>query len=194
MIGCLLFLGTMVVAWKPPELPEPEHEEEPDARVPNWALNLENTEVNLLIEELKREKETVTKRQAELDGLADRLRVERMEINGLTQAVHRMQMQFDQAQLLFESNVVRLTAAELPNVRRLARTYVEMSPDGAAAVFKQMEDKTIVKILALLKESEAAPILEAMSVGGDAAAKRVADISELLRTSLDAPPPTKKTP
>ncbi len=193
-LGGVLFLLTMLLAWKPPERSVEVHEPKEPARVPNWALNLENPEVFVLVEELKREKDLVKKRQTDLDALAERLRVERLEIENLTKAVARMREQFDAAQSLFESNVVRLTEAEHPKLRKLAKTYVEMTPEGAAAVFRQMDDRSIVKILALLKEPEAAAILEAMAQGSDTAAKRVADISELLRTSLDLPNLQKKTP
>ena len=146
-----------------------------------------NPEVDLLIEELKQEKEALAKREAQLNELADRLQAERQEINLVTQAISQLQAQFD-------SNVVRVLAEEAPNVKKLARTYAAMTPEGVVPILKQLEETTLVKILSNMKDSETAPILEAMARGGEAEAKRAAAISERLRLSLPNPKDAKHIP
>ena len=68
-----------------------------------------------------------------------------------------------------------------------------MSPEGAAPIMKEMEETTAIKIIALMKEAESAPILEAMSKLSPDDAKRVAKITERLRSYLSQPTNGKKT-
>ena len=186
VVGTLLYLGTAALVWNP-RLPDTAGNGlavNGSARVPSWEFH--NPEVDLLIEELKQEKETLAKRQAQLNELAERLQVERVEINEVTKAVYQLQAQFD-------SNVVRVLSEEAVNVKKLARTYAAMTPEGAVPILKQLDETTLVKILANMKESETAPILEGMARQSEADAKRVAAISERLRLSLPNPKEAKRT-
>lgn len=185
LIGALLFFGTMVLVWR--SLPSPKTTPAPSAspETNGPGMDFRNPELDLLIEELKKEKETVAKQQSQLNELAERLRIERLELNQVTQAVHLAQVQFD-------SNVVRVVEEEVVNLKKLARTYAGMSPEGAALIFKQMEEMTLLRVLALMKDSENAPILEAMAKEGEAGAKRAALISERLRHLLPNPKDSKR--
>lgn len=179
VVGMLLYLVTTVLVWKPVSI-APQPIVKPVAAVvhdngPSWEFH--NPEVDQLIAEMKQEKESLTRREAQLKEFAERLQTERLEINLVLQAVHQLQTEFDK-------NVVRVTAEESVNVKKLARTYAAMTPEGAAPILKQMDETTLVKILAAMKESETAPILEAMAHQGAADAKRVAAISERLRLTL----------
>ncbi len=147
----------------------------PNAPVPSW--DFFNPEVARLVTDLKQEKAGLAERKQQLDELAARLAAERAELNVVTQAVHRMQMQFDR-------NFVRVKEEEESNLRRLAKTYSAMSPEGAAGIFKEMDDDEVVKILVFMKDKEAAALLESMAQLGDAETKRVADITERMRTAL----------
>lgn len=178
VVGILLYLATTGLLWKPqrstdPTAPPPAAA--PGSNGPSWDFH--NPEVDVLITEMKLEKETLAKREAQLQELAERLQTERLEINLMLEAVQRLQNEFD-------SNVVRVTVEEAANIKKLARTYAAMTPEGATPILKQMDETTLVKILATMKESETAPILEAMAHQGEADAKRVAAISERLRLSL----------
>lgn len=142
---------------------------------PSWEFF--NPEVDRLIAELKQEKETLASRKQQLDDFAARLDAERAELNIVTQAVHQMQMDFDR-------HMVRVQEEEEANLKRLAKTYAAMSPEGAAKIFEEMEDEQIVRIMVFMKESEVAEILELFALAGDIQTKRVAIISEMLRTAL----------
>jgi flagellar motility protein MotE (MotC chaperone) len=178
LVGMLLYLATTGLAWKPQRAvattPPPATATAP-ASGPSWEFH--NPEVDQLIAEMKQEKESLAKRDAQLKEFAERLQTERLEINLVLQAVQQLQTEFD-------NRVVRVTAEESANVKKLARTYAAMTPEGATPILKQMDETTLVKILATMKESETAPILEAMAHQGVADAKRVAAISERLRLSL----------
>jgi len=186
-LGAMAYLATTALVW-PPAHREPAIEGVVPASAKaglssNWES--QNAETDLLIEELRKEKEELAQRQAEMNSLAERLRVERLELNQVTQTVYQMQMEFD-------ANVVRVREAELTNLKKLGRTYANMDPASVALVFDQMDDLSIVKILALMRDSEVAPILEAMAQSGQADAKRVADISERLRRALPDPADKKQ--
>ena len=70
------------------------------------------------------------------------------------------------------------------NLKKLGKTYSGMEPEGAAAIFKQMDDAAIVKILVFMKEQETGPILAALSKMGETEAKRAGDLTEKLRLSV----------
>src|SRR6185503_6299182 len=136
LIGAFLFFGTMVLVWRSPPRPTtpPAPAASPEKSGPD--LDFRNPELDLLIEELKKEKEAVAKQQSQLNELAERLRIERLEINQVTQMVHLAQTHFD-------SNVVRVVQEELVNLKKLARTYAKMSPESATSIFKQIEEMTL---------------------------------------------------
>ncbi len=183
-LGALLYLGMTALVWRAPAKSNLAGQPAGSAET-SLALDFHNPELDLLIEELKKEKEALGKRQTQLNELAERLRIERLELDQVTQTVHQAQAQFD-------SNVVRVLEEELVNLKKLARTYAGMTPEGAALVFQQMEESTLLKILALMKDSETAPILEAIAKQSEADAKRVAAISERLRLSLPNPKDSRR--
>ncbi len=178
-LGVIVYLAVFVMAWKPPAIPEEDPgAAAPSAAGPSWSF--QNPEVDLLIGELKREKEAVAAREKELKELAERLRIEHAELLQLTQAVQQVQAEFDQ-------NITRVRAEEAANLKRLAKTYAAMSPAGAASVLKAMDDSTVVKVLLFMKDSETAAVLEVLAKQSPADAKRAAAISERLRLSLSEP-------
>jgi flagellar motility protein MotE (MotC chaperone) len=115
-----------------------------------------NPEIDQLLQEIRHEKEDLAKREAELRELATRLQAERAEINTVTQRVVQLQSEFDQ-------NVIRVREEELPSLKKLAKLYTSMTPEAVLAIFKEMDDQTVAKILRSMKESETAPLLEGMA-------------------------------
>jgi len=130
-----------------------------------------------MLQELKKEKESLTKREADLKELETRLQAERAELTTITQRVQQLQMEFDQ-------NVIRVKEEETPNLKKLARMYSNMSPEAVSVIFKELDDQVVVKILSFMKEAESAPLIENMAKEGDAQAKRAALLSESLRKTL----------
>lgn len=189
LVGLLLYVVVTVLVWKAPAHiveGEPAQEEilaKAKQAVPSW--DFQSQEADLLIEELRTEKAALAKREKDLQDFAERLNAERLEINVVTQAVHQLQAQV-------EASIVRINAEEAVNIKKLSRTYAAMSPEGAAPILKEMEEPTLIKILAIMKETETAPILEAMSKLGVDEAKRVARITERLRFYLSQPKDAKK--
>jgi flagellar motility protein MotE (MotC chaperone) len=149
---------------------------------PSWTF--QNPELNQLMAELKDEREAVRARAGQLDELQARLGIERQEICQVTQTVYRLRKELD-------ATVSRVADEEAVNLKKLAKIYATMSPVGAARILKEMDDAQIVKILALMKEAESAPILEGFGLGDKRDDKRAALISNRLRLTL---PPLKKAP
>ena len=149
---------------------------------PSWTFH--NPELNQLLIELKDEREALRVRTSQLDELAARLSTERQEICVVTQTVYRLRKELD-------ATVSRVAEEEAVNLKRLTKVYASMSPAGAARILKEMEDEQIVKILALMKETETASILESFGQGDKQEAKRAALISNRLRLII---PPAKKAP
>lgn len=192
LLGLLLYAGVTAALWPKIEVPKPNKPANPAAIVvkplpppkkgPSW--DYVNPEVDQLVEELKKERQTLAERSRQLDELAARLQAERNELNVVTQQVAQLQKEFD-------DTVVRVTEEETTNLKRLAKVYTSMSPEGAAVILKQLDETTIVKILTFMKDGETAPILETIAKLGDAEAKMAASISERLRLAVVRKPTAK---
>jgi flagellar protein FlbB len=184
MLGGLSFLLTMLALVQKPlaESAKPQ-EHSPEAKAESfWQRH--NPEVDQLLQEVKAEKELLAKRAAELRELEGRLTAERAEINQVTQRVAQLQLEFDQ-------HVIRVKEEETPNLKKLAKVYTTMTPEGASVIFRELDDEVIVKVLSFMKEDQSAPLLEAMTRQGEEQAKRAASIAEALRKTT---PEKKKTP
>ncbi|MGO9203352.1 MAG: MotE family protein [Limisphaerales bacterium] len=152
---------------------------------PSW--DFENPEMAQLISELRDQREALRTRALQLDELEARLKAERQEIYSVTQAVYHLKTNI-------EATVTRVGAEEAVNLKKLAKVYAAMPPEGAAHIFREMEDEQIVKILALMKESESALILEGISQGTKDEAKRAALLSNRLRLIVASDSPRKTSP
>ena len=83
-----------------------------------------------------------------------------------------------------DDRVIAIRADEAKNLRTLAQTYTSLSPAGAVAILREMNDTTVVKILSDMKPDVVGPIFEEMShtASGDGSlARRAAVLSEKLR-------------
>lgn len=187
-LGGVLYMITTVVVWPPVRnIWHHPHGTEKDADLaagPSW--NFKNAEVEQLVADLRDQSNRQADRQRELDEFASRLEAERQEILNVTQTVSRMQQQFDQ-------NVARIGTEEVANLKKLAKLYSAMTPDAAAAIFKDLPDNQIVKIMSYMKDPDKAAILEVYSKSDEKSAKRVALISEKMRLVL-LPPASSEAP
>lgn len=181
-VGALLFLASMLFFWKTP-LPPAADRAPPKTPFQGPSWDFTNPEADQLMTELKSEKGALALRKQQLDELESRLNAQRQELADATNAVRKLQDDFDKS-------VVRVQEAEVPNLKRLAKVYGGMTPDSASTVMGQLDDTVIVKILSFMKDNETAAILETLAKKGPAEAKRAAAISEHVRLSVasNAPP------
>ncbi|HMC27493.1 MAG TPA: hypothetical protein VKM56_06835 [Verrucomicrobiae bacterium] len=186
LLGAVLFFGVTALQLAPAKifpngLPGPTAGAV-NARGPSWEFF--NPELDRLMTELASEKKAVAVRQDQLNELSTRLDAERTELGIVLQSVQRMQKDFDR-------NVVRVREEETANLKKLAKVYGNMTPEGAAAIIKQMTDDQVVKFMVFMKETETAPLLESFAKLGEAETKRAAAISERLRTAIFRNPAPK---
>lgn len=184
ILGGISFLLTMFALVQKPlaEAALPRSETEEEKVTGFWERH--DPEIDQLLQEVKAERDLLAKRAAELRELETRLAAERAEINQVTQRVTQLQQEFDQ-------HVIRIKEDETANLKKLARLYTSMSPEGASAIFRELDDQVVVKVLSFMKEDESAPLLDTMALGGEEQARRAASIAESLRkTSIDK----KKSP
>jgi flagellar motility protein MotE (MotC chaperone) len=182
-VSLLLYLGATVAFWKTPVL---SVRAGTAARVaPHGASwEFQNPEMDQLITELTEEKKGLAKRTGQLDELSARLDTERKEINAARLAVQQLQTNFDRS-------VLRVQEEETANLKKLAKVYADMTPEGAAGIFAGLDDTTVAKIMVYMKEADTAAIFEALSKKGDEAAKRAAALSERLRLASFRSNPAK---
>lgn len=175
VVSAVVYLGATFLFWKTPTKVAAREEDEqatPQAIGPSWEFL--NPEADQLMAELRDEKKALDRKGQQLNELQARLDSERAELNVVTNTVHRMQEEFDQ-------NVVRVKEEEVANLKKLAKVYAAMTPEGAASVMGELEDPAIVKIMAFMKDADTAAIFESMAKKGQPDAKRAANLSERLR-------------
>lgn len=137
-----------------------------------WTIEIEN-----LSNELKEERARLKKQAELLDQRDARLAAEEKEFAKLRADVEALRREIAE-------KVIEISADEAKNIRTLAATYTALTPRGAVAILREMDDSTAVKILSLMKPDIVGPIFEEMSHTGptDAPlARRAAILSEKLR-------------
>src|SRR5882724_10792712 len=174
LISLLIYVGATALFWKTPVITPAaaatNEVETHDSRMgPSW--DFVNPEADQMLAEIKVEKKSLAKKEQELNDLATRLQAERAELKLVTQSVQHLQTDFDQ-------NVLRIRDEETANLKKLAKVYADMTAESAAIIFAELDDSSIVKIMAFMKDNETAAILEALSKKGQPEAKRAANLSE----------------
>lgn len=194
LLAMLLYAGSTFFFWRTPDLPKvKKHASDPEApgpvvvvdRGPSWEFS--NPEVDQLVRELRHERAAIAARAKQLDDLAARLKVEQAELQSATQAVHQLQRDFDRS-------LIKVKDEESTNLKRLARVYATMEPDGATAILRELDESTVVKVLSFMKDDQIAMLMTSLARSGDVEAKRVAIISERLRLLQAAKNPQKSNP
>lgn len=141
----------------------------------DWVFWTDN--ISKLSASLKEEREALDDRQKELDEYEKRLVGEREELRKVRAELEGMRKEVTE-------NIPKIEASEKANIKNLAKTYSSMKPQDAVAVMREMDDQSIVKILASMKADTVGLIFQEMAKAKDAdgtMATRAARISEQLR-------------
>lgn len=144
-----------------------------------WTIEIEN-----LSHELKEERERLKLQAERLEQRAARIAAEEKEFAKLRTELEGMRQQI-------ADRIVEIKTDEAKNIRTLAQTYTTLTPKGAAALLREMDETTAVKILAVMKPDVVGPIFEEMSRDASpdtAMAKRAASLSEKLRLMKSTKP------
>ena len=144
-----------------------------------WTIEIEN-----LSHELKEERERLKLQAEKLEQRVARVAAEEKEFVKMRADLEGMRKQI-------ADRIIEIKGDETKNIKTLAQTYTTLTPKGAAAILREMDDATAVKILAIMKPEVVGPIFEEMSRDSSAdspMAKRAATLSEKLRL-MKAPRP-----
>ncbi len=134
-------------------------------------------EIDGLSSELKEERARLRQQADLLNQRAARLAAEQQELAKIRVDIEAMRAEIAR-------KVIEIKADEARNLRNLAQTYANLTPRGAVAILREMDDTTVVKILSLMKSDSVGPIFEEMAktAGPDGTlARRAAALSEKLR-------------
>jgi flagellar motility protein MotE (MotC chaperone) len=177
LLGCLLYLGTTLALIRPDQFAGVHLvlSDRSAADDPSWKFK--NPEIDQWVAQMKDEKEAIALREQQLKEWQTRLDAESQEISTITQTVAQLQANFDR-------NVIRFRAQETDNVKHQAKLIAAMSPSGAAAMFNEMADDDVVRILFTMKTDEASVILDTMSKMGKPEAQRAAALTGRLHQVL----------
>ena len=146
-----------------------------------WTIEVEN-----LATELKDEQAHQRKLAEGLDRRAARLAAEEQELAKVRAELEALRRELNE-------RVIEIGADEAKNLRTLAQTYMNLSPTAVVAILREMDDRTVVKILGLMKPDVVGPIFEEMSrtsAADGTLARRAAVLSEKLRLLKSTKPAT----
>lgn len=140
-----------------------------------WTPEVEN-----LAKELTEEKAALARREAEIATREKRLADETRELEEIRRQVEKLRQEIS-------TRLVEVQAQEAKNLKNLAVTYSRLTPPAAVAIFGEMDDLTVAKLLSFMKPEVSSAILEELSKtpGPDNAnLKRAAELSQRLRLLL----------
>lgn len=173
-VGTQAYVLQMRLAHPPGDAVDPNAPPEPPKFV-DWSFI--TPEVEAMRAELKDRLAAVEARENELRDYELRLKAERAEIEKIKREVDRVRASV-------ETTITEVQTVEQKNLKSLAATYTNMTPAAVLAIFREMDDDTVVKILAFMKPDPVGQILEEMArtkEGEGTLAGRAAVISNKLR-------------
>lgn len=156
--------------------------EQIEASRPEKPWDFWTPEVENLSQELSEAKTALAKREAEVAIREVRVKDEAAELD-------KVRLQVESLRTDINSRILQVQEQEMKNLKTLSTTYSLLTPKAAVAIFSQLDDITVTKLLSLMKPEITAAILEEMSSTpgeNDANLKRVAAISNRLRLLLPA--------
>lgn len=95
-------------------------------------------------------------RKSQLDDLEFQLKNERESLNVLKQSIEILQEEL-------EKRIIKIEQVETKNLKVLAESYSNMTPESVAKIFTESEESTIIKIMHFLAPETLGAILQVMS-------------------------------
>jgi len=145
-----------------------------EARAP-W--DMWTPEIEKLAKELRDQRDSLREREQSVVQRETRLEAEAAEL-----ARTRREIEAQRAEI--SKLLTAVGVDEMKNLKSLSQTYSNLTPKAAVAIFTEMDDTTVVKILSLMKADVVGPIFEEMSKDKSEKnnqAQRAATLSERLR-------------
>jgi flagellar motility protein MotE (MotC chaperone) len=128
-------------------------------------------EVENLMKELQEEKTSYEKKTKDLAAVEMRIETEKKELLRTREELLRLRGEIESMREELSSRTTEMQDNEKSNIRNLARTYSNMKPAEAVAIFIEMSDDNVAKLLAGMKNDVVAKILGEMAKTKDPASK-----------------------
>ena len=119
-----------------------------------WSFKTE--EIDTMISELKSERKKLEKRESDLEQTSAHIEAERQELDKVKASIKAMRDEISR-------EIPEIQEVEVKNIKSLVQTYSNLTPAAAVAIFRDMDDHTVVKILSMMKADKVAAILQEMS-------------------------------
>lgn len=123
--------------------------------------------------EVARDQQEVRERQ--LNAFEDQLKNEREALNVLKQSIEILQSEL-------ERRLVKVQESEMKNLKTLAESYTNMTPESVAKIFEESEEASVIKIMHFLPPETLGSILQVMSKEISKDEKAGAKINHLLES------------
>lgn len=162
---------------KPKVVEIPGIEELLESRSKDYDWYFKTDEIDKYVEELRERENNLNDRESALDNLEAHLNVEREELNELKTEIERRHKALSEEIMVVRKN-------EVNNLKNLSTSYSNISPAAAVAIFEQMDDTLVVKILSLMKPGVVGLIFEELAKNGEEnpdKVRKAAQLSEELR-------------
>lgn len=153
------------------------HVPTPRIKPPPILWSFETLEFEKFVTELQSEQKKLEEREQELEKLNAAIKAERRELE-------KVRNDIQTARNALSSSVIELEQGEAKNLKFLVTTYSSLPPQSAVNLFLEMDEPTVVKILALMKTDKVSAIFQEMAKprGPDQSmAKRAAQLADKLR-------------
>lgn len=160
---------------------EAEEASRPEKPWDFWTPEMEH-----VAQELSDQRTLLAVRETELASREKAVAAEREQLDSARKEIERLRVEID-------NSLVRVAAEEQRNLKTLAGTYSRLSPAATLAIFRQMDDQLVAKLLSLMKPETTSALLEELSRDpgpGEINLKRAAELTERLRLLVPAPAST----
>ena len=114
-------------------------------------------------------------REQQLKLFEDQLKNEREALNVLKQSIEILQSEL-------ERRLVKVQESEMKNLKVLAESYANMTPESVAKIFEESEEASVIKIMHFLAPETLGAILQVMSKEISKDEKAGAKINHLLES------------
>lgn len=128
-----------------------------------------------LLAQLKSTKDQQEIREQQLNAFEDQLKNEREALNVLKQSIEILQAEL-------ERRLVKVQESEVKNLKTLAESYTNMTPESVAKIFEESEETSVIKIMHFLPPETLGAILQVMSKEISKDEKAGAKINHLLES------------
>jgi flagellar motility protein MotE (MotC chaperone) len=172
--------GLWEVGYWDPIIPGSSRSIEERARLELERLQKVGVEWDARGNDLKKRKEVLDEREAQLRKLENDLKLEKVSMEEIRKKIELMQKQFDERIVLIDAN-------QDANIQQLAKVYSGMTAQNAAKILSTLPDPQAVLIIRKMKEAQAAKILEVWANADPLKANR---ITSLIRVAIPAPTET----